>query len=428
MGVPPRRPALRPSRLSSGARHSLFLLGTDTVTNAIDYAFHFYLALALAPAAFSIVQTINAAVLILSTAFGVMQPVVARTVAEARSVGGEGRAIFRRYLQQSALLGVAGMGLLLLGRSPAAAALNVPPAVVVVAAPMVLLALLRPVAAGMLQGRDQFVAFGLVRSAFAGGRLAVALLLIGGLGGAAVAGVASYPLAGTAAFLLALAALGRGVWRGGIPPVQGAVAAGWRLSLAALVAYSAYMLLLTGDVIWVNRGFPPASAASYATAAIFRRALSVLPGAILVVFYPRVIARVAAGRSVDRLLLRAGGAIFLFTAAAAALFFLIGEPLVALLFGGRYPDSGALLGWMGVGMVGYGIAALWLNLFLATRPWPFVLLLAGIALVQGALLDRMPGSLEGVTFLFGAAGTAAALGGLALYLIWLRPRLPGMGE
>lgn len=403
-----------------------FLFTVDMVTNVTDYGFHIYVGQALQPGEFAIVQTMNAALLIVVTTFGVMQPVVARYVAEAATGTGEAgrdRAVFQLYFRHSTLIGLALTVLVWVGRRPLATWLNVPVAAVAVSAIILLLALVRPVVAGMLQGRQRFVAFGLTRTAHAVGRLIVAVALIGLLGAGALGGVAALPSGAALALLAGLLWLGRSAWRRGPTLPSGLVWEGWRLSLAALLAYAAYMGLLNMDLIWVNRTFSADLAGSYATAAVLRRVLSVLPGAVLVILYPRVVARVTKGQLPDRLLLKTAMAIVGTTTVLTAVYFILGPFLVRLTFGSGYPHAAPLLGWMGVAMIGYGVTAIWLNLYLATRPWPFVLLLIATAVTQAALLAAAQQTLLQVTAVFNVGGWLPAGGGLLLYLLWLRPRL-----
>jgi hypothetical protein len=74
-------------------------------------------------------------------------------------------------------------------------------------------------------------------------------------------------------------------------------------------------------------------------------------------------------------------------------------------------------------MVGYGIAVVWLNLFLATRPGWFVALLAVTVIAQNVLLATFHQSLEQVVLIFGLSGWLLAASGTLLYLAWLRPNL-----
>ena len=121
--------------VSPAARQTAFLFGVDSFTNVVDYGFHVYLGRALLPGQFAVVQTVNAVFLILLTAFGVMQPVMARFVAEAEagtpsassSAGPQSRAIFQRFFRTCAILGLLLAGLVWLARYPAARWLNVMP-------------------------------------------------------------------------------------------------------------------------------------------------------------------------------------------------------------------------------------------------------------------------------------------------------------
>lgn len=405
------------------------LTSVDMVTNLTDYLFHIYLGWALVPGDFAIVQTVNAALLIVVAAVGVMQPVVARYLAvsgngqPAAPLDAAERGLFQTFFRQSVFLGVLALAVILILREWLAQWLNVPVVAVVLAGGMVLISLLRPVVAGVLQGRHRFVAFGATRATFALGRLSLAILLLGVFAGGALAGVATLPLGALLALVVGLLFLGREVWQRGTPAASSVVWAGWRLSLAALVAYTAYMALQGLDLIWVNRVFPGVPAGGYATAVTLRRIPAVLPGAVLVILYPRIVATVKSGRLPDRLLMKAGAVITASNLLITTLFFVAGPLIVRLMFGVEYAAAGPLLGWMGVAMCGFGIGAIWLNLFLATRPWPFVLWLALVVGGQLWLLSAWPGNLFQVAQVFIISGWLVALGGLVLYLVRLRPQL-----
>lgn len=433
---------LRVGRLSvsrlSGPLGLLFLI--DLLTNVADYTFHLFLGRALTPGDFAIVQTINTSLLIVVTTFGVMQPVVARFTAEAEAQGqaeARQRAIFQLFFGQSLALGLALTLLVWLGRQPLARWLNVPEAAVSLSALMVMLALVRPVVAGLLQGRQQFAWYGLTRTAFAIARLALAVLFVGFLGGRALAGVATIPLAALLSLMMGLAFVGGSIWQHGQAPTMGAstrpryapgvprmrhlAVEGWRLSLAALLAYAAYMSLQSIDLLWVNRSLPPRLAGSYAAAVVLRRVLALLPGAVIVIFFPRVVTIVTRKGLPDRLLAKTATIIAGTTVVLTAGYFAFGRPLVALTFGASYADAASLLGWMGLAMVGYGLASIWLNLFLATRPWVFVVLLLGTLALEIALLVALPATLEWITAIFVLSGWLLAVGGLVVYVHWLRP-------
>ena len=391
------------------------LFAINMVTNGLDYAFHFYLGWVLLPADFAIVQTVNSALLIVVTVFGMTQPVVARFVVERADNEAEGRAIFQTFFWQSTWLGLALTGLVVLTSRWVGQGLNVPASAVVVPAMMVGLAVIRPVVAGMLQAQHRFQAFGWTRSVFALVRLGLVILLFTLGPHRASLALVTLPLAALASLVAGLWVLGRAVWtKAGVVAPQ-VVWQGWRLSLGAFVAYGAHMFLQSVDVIWVNRMFAPEDAAAFAAVALFRRLLAVLPGAVVVIMYPRAAALVAQKQSPARLLRLTILGITLPTLCLTLVYFGWGDTLIALSFGGKYPQAAALLGWMGVAMLGHGLVVMWLNYFLATRPQAFVLALVVAAAGQTVLLIVFGHSLLAVTAIFGAVGLALALCGGIIY-------------
>lgn len=418
-----------PSQLRRAATRQVgSLFAIDSVTNLVDYAFHIYLGRVLLPADFAIVQTVNSALLVLITALGVTQPVVARFVVTSQagldnpSHEAAGASVFRYYFGRSLWLGLILSALAWWGRRPLAGWLNVPPQAIGVTAVMFLLALLRPVVAGLLQGQQRFVAYGLTRLIFSFGRFGAATILIY-LGGQALGALAALPIGWTLSMAGSLAFLGLAVWRRGPPLPAGFLAQGLRLSAGAFVSYAAYMGLLNNDLIWVNRTFGSDTAGAYATAVLLRRILTLLPGAVIVIMYPRAVARVIRGEAPDRLLGYTALVITLPTLLVTGLYALFGRPIVHFTFGRAYEAAVPLLGWMGLAMVGYGLAAVWLNFYLATRPAPFAALLAATAVLQLLLLAAFHQSLAQVTAVFALTGWVLAVGGLVIYLGWLRPRL-----
>jgi O-antigen/teichoic acid export membrane protein len=138
-----------------------------------------------------------------------------------------------------------------------------------------------------------------------------------------------------------------------------------------------------------------------------------------------IVRRVSEGGLPDGLLWRASLVVTLPTAALGALYALFGEEIAGLSFGDAYLQAGPLLGAMALATLGYVLVAVWMNLYLATRPAPYVLLLAAVALAQNILLAAHHESLSQVVAVFGLTGWTLALAGLPLYLVWLRPRLVG---
>ena len=402
-----------------------FLTGIDGLTNLVDYGFHIYLARALIPADFAVVQTLNTAVLILVTAFAVLQPIVARYASEAavnQHPADVQRSIFQFYFRRSLMVAIPLMLQMGVARQPIAAWLNVPPFTIFVLAVILFLAIMRPVIAGQLQGQGKFVSFGLTRFSNALSRLGIAVLLIGFLQGGLPSAVSAIPIGSIVALLVGLAALGRPIWRAA-PPLPQQFRRSGMLLLSTFLAFAAYMSLLNMDLIWVNRLFDPAVAGGYATAVLLRRVLALLPTAVIVIMYPRVVARVAQGQLPDKLLAQTATIVVLPTLLLTAVYAQFGSFIIRWTFGSDYIDAAPLLLGMGVGMVGFGLTAVWLNVYLATRPLPFVALLIVTAATQFILFNQFHNSPTNILFTFALSGWITAVGGFLLYVGWLRPGL-----
>ena len=416
-------------RLPSATRQTGYLVAIDSLTNLVDYGFHVYLGRALLPAEFAVVQTINAVLLVVVTGFSVMEPVIARQIVEVDV--GQGLnlaragapahwpAIFQSAWRLNAVLGVFLFAVVWLNRQAIAGWLQVPLEVISIAAFVLLFALPRPVISGTLQGQRRFVAFGLTRSIYALGRLAVAVLLVS-VGAGLLGVVAAFPLGSALAVLGGLGLLGAAAWKAGGPAPDRLLARTIRLSAAAFIAYTGYMSLLNSDLLWINRAFSPALAGNYAAAVFLRRVLLLLPGAVIVVMYPRAVKQFTENRLPDRLLINSAAAIFALLSSLTALYFLFGSAIVRLVFGPGYESAGPVLGWMGLGVIGYSLTALWMNFYLATRPLPFVLLLGLSAVAQHLLLASFHASPTQVVAIFVIGGWFLALAGLLLYLGWFR--------
>ena len=421
--------ATQPDRLAPVAWPTVFLVGVDGAANVFDYAFHIFLGRSLSPPDFAIVQTLSAVLLIVLTAAGVWQPVVARFAA---ADGGQHAyplaTLVQAYLRMALAAGAILAVLAWLSHAMVASWLNVPPATITVTAAVLLVAFARPVVGGALQGQQRFVAFGLTRMAFAAGRLLLALILVGAWGGGLLAALGTLPLGAGLSLALGLAFLGSAVWRHAPPLPAATRRLGWQLSAGALLAYTSYMALINLDLVWVNRLFPGDVAAGYATAVLLRRALTLLPGAVIVVVYPRVAALAARGALPDGILIKAFLAIALPSLAISALYFALPEPIIELSFGPAYLSAAPLLGWLGLAMTGYAVAALWMNVFLATRPAPFAGLLLITAAIQSALYAWQGNTLAQIMGLFAASGWFLAIAGLILYVAWLRPTIAGAHE
>lgn len=398
---------------------SLFLL--DGLANLIDFVFHFWMGRVLIPSDFAILQTLNSVMLVYTTTSGVFQPVVGRFVAEARGKGQDDSvpAILRTFLRPAFWLGLILAMLVLLLSNVIAQLLNLPGWTIRVSAALIFLSTLRPIAAGVLQGQERFISFGFTRLSHAVGRILLVFVFMEagfGLRGAIIALPFGWCVSVLAAFLL----LRTSIWKGS-PAAPDLLRAGWKLSFYALLAYAAYMLLTSLDLIWVHRSLDGQLAGAYASMVLLRRIIALLPGVAVTVMFPRLAKTLAQGRRPDRLLAQTAVIIVAVGAMLTLIYFIFADQLITLIFGKAYQAASPLLGWMGIATIGVALSSIWLNYYLAEKPRNFVFLLGVAVALEWLLLNLFPPSMQSAVLAFGGTGWLLTLGGLCLYTL---ARLP----
>ncbi|MDK1029981.1 MAG: hypothetical protein QGD96_11730 [Anaerolineae bacterium] len=394
---------------------SLFIL--DGLANVIDFGFHFWMGRVLIPADFAILQTLNSVLLVYITASSVFQPVVSRFVTEARGKGTEDSipGIFQSFLRAALWLGVGLAILIYLFSTQIAQTLNLPTWTVQISVGLIFLSTLRPIALGLLQGAERFIPYGFARFATALGRLLISIILIAfgfGLQGALVGFLVGWLIGVVTAFLF----LTKNMWIKTKPLESGYLRKGLRLSGYALLAYIAFMSLTSIDLIWVQRNLSGDLAGAYASLVVLRRAVALLPGVAVVVMFPRIVKHLAAGQLPDRTLIKTAGFIFAAGGAMTFLFFVFDEELILLIFGGAYLVASPLLGWMGFGMIGFSLSAIWLNFYLAHKPRNFVILLVMALGLEWLLLTHSQPSMANALIVFALTSWLLSFAGLLLYL------------
>jgi O-antigen/teichoic acid export membrane protein len=361
---------------------------------------------------------LNSVALVYTTASGVFQPVVSRFIAEARgkAQSDEVPAIFQSFLRAAFWLGLILSLLVFLFAGSIGQLLNLPAWTIQISAAVILFSSIRPIAAGTLQGNENFIAFGIARLALSLARIGIVFILVRaglGLTGAVIALPFGWLVSVLCAFLL----LGGSLWRTSKLSSPNLLREGWKLSFYALVAYIAYMSLTSLDLIWVNQNLSGELAGAYAGLVLMRRIVALLPAVAVTVMFPRVVRSLAEGKLPTRILAQTAGIILAVSGMLSVLYFLFNEQLIGIIFGRDYQAAAPLLGWMGVAMIGVSLSSIWLNYYLAEKPWNFVILL-GIAVgLEWMLLNLLPHSMQNAVLAFGTTGWLLSLAGLILYIL-----------
>jgi O-antigen/teichoic acid export membrane protein len=314
--------------------------------NACSYLFHALASRMLGPEDYGSLVSLVAVVTLLAIPSQAIQTVVAKTFAVEE--------LTRRFDRMASLL----LQILLrVGALGAALALalwatsaywvgffklkSAVPLLAVGAASLV--SLLLSVVRGALQGLQEFGQLGLNLISDALLRLALGAAFFT-LGFSVAGGLLAGALSGTAALLLSFAPL-RGLRRQ--PPVPAgelALPQLYRYGLPVLVAFGAFAVIASLDVILVKHFFPPLAAGYYSAASVVGKAFLFLPLAIAQVLLPKASAGHAQAEDTRALLDKS----LLVTAAALACAVVAAWVLVKwvilTLFGARFlnPDTLAL--------------------------------------------------------------------------------------
>src|ERR1700752_4826277 len=407
---------MRPYSLqSNGSIQTVSLFILDGLANAIDFLFHFWMGRVLIPADFAVLQTLNSIALVYVTASGVFQPVVGRFVAEAR---GKGQfdlipAIFQPFLRAAFWLGLILAILTFSFANVIARLLNLPYWTIQLCATLIFLSTLRPIAAGILQGQERFIAFGFTRLALSVARILLVFFFVQtgfGLKSAVIALPFGWLVSVIGAFLL----VDHQLWKRQDVQQPNLLREGWKLSIYALLAFIAYMSLTSLDLVWVNRNLGGDAAGAYASLVLMRRIIALLPGVAVTVMFPRIARMLAEGQAPQRLLIQTASIIFVASGALTVLYFIFAYQFIRIIFGNAYQTASPLLGWMGLATIGVSLSSIWLNYYLAEKPRNFVILLVTAVVLEWFLLNVLPTSLNSAAFAFGATGWSLVLGGLIL--------------
>ena len=283
---------------------------------------------------------------------------------------------------------------------------------VMVAGLALLLFFVRPVTDGALQGVQHFLGVGdglVVQAVLRFGLTAVLIWLGLDLVGAVLA----LPLSSGLALLLALWLL-RPYFRAlQAVDVQKVILGYSTLTLVGLLAFA---LLVYSDAILVNRLFPAAVAAAYTPVNVLARINLFVPLALGMVLFPKATQRRALGQDARPMLLLALAATLLPGLGLTAVYFLVPDFIVGLVFRGQYANPGALLGWVGLATTLFAGVNIWLNYALSVGKRPYIFLLALIAIGQIAAILLLAHTLFILAFVLTTAGALGNFVGAGLLL------------
>lgn len=364
-------------------RATSIMVGLTLIGSAMNYASNIVFSHLLTTGSYGSLTALLAFVTIVAVPTGASQTVIAERVTLMLSRGEQGQA---RYLIRHAGAHVLVIATIVTVVYCACIPLvkkllgleAVGPAIAL--APLMFVTFLIPVAYGVLQGMERFVALGVALLGVAFGRLLVGVpwtLLAGGGAGGPLLGQAlgSFLVLVLVAWLVRdhLIGSGSGAARTGlrrVPNTRALVAGG---------AFIAFALLSNLDVVLARLFLSPSASGEYAALVTIEKLVIFLPAAVAVVMVPRA-TRAHHGEGSAAAVLRTAALLVAFTTLVVAIpAALLPELVIKTMFGAKY--VGAAGGVLPIVIAGTGLALIYLlvvyTVAIQDRRWIW-LLAAGV--------------------------------------------------
>ena len=261
-------------------------------------------------------------------------------------------------------------------------------------APLIIAALLSPLALGILQGLERLILLGAFMVAIALARLVIGVIWVdaGGGSGGAILGQA-------VGVFIAIAVIAKVVWPEQTAAPAGAGRAGIKRKIdapavSATAAFVVFSILSSFDIVVAKFVLDPHAAGEYAVLSTIGKIVLFLPSAIAVVMVPRAARRREEGESASRELRIAALLTFLISAAASALSVISPERVVRVMFGEEY--IGAADGVLPIVLAGTGLSLIYLlvvyTVAMQDRRWIFLLVVGVVAQVIAIPMCHDPAS------------------------------------
>jgi O-antigen/teichoic acid export membrane protein len=265
------------------------------------------------------------------------------------------------------------------------------------------------VAYGRLQGLQRFIPLAILSLALAFGKL-----VLGAVGLSLGLGVT-----GVLVLLAILSSSGAivGLWlTADVAPLQPGDLTG---DVArALLAFTAFWVLLSVDVPFARHWLEHADAGQYAAGSVVGKGILWLPDVIALVIFPQLAASVRAATGSRRLLARAVSVSVTLCLAGCLGLLLVGDRFMSELYGDDYSRAATVAWKLGFASIPFAIANLLMFYHLARGGWKWVISLVAV----------LVGELAAFTWVHGGATSFIVVTGLAGLVLTIALAVPILAE
>ena len=191
----------------------------------------------------------------------------------------------------------------------------------------------------------------------------------------------------------------------------------FRTVFPVLVANVAFTALSQLDLVLVRANFEAEAAGEFAVAAIFGKAVMYLPGAIVIALYPMVAENEANKKSSVGLLFQGLVLAIVLSAAFGALYYLISDKLIELIYGQKYAESIEVLRYYSLAMIPMAIVMVMEFFLMAKRRVLFAYLMLVVVPIEVLLVEIYASSLLQVVWIMAFCGWMLVIVGFMI-LLW----------
>lgn len=369
-------------RISTGSlvRGSAVLLAASLGMNVTNFVFHAIVGRLLGPSGYGELTPIVNVVAVLALPIAALEAAVTQAVAE-RSTS-DPQADVRSLIGRSIIGGLILAGLWVALTPLVAGFLHLPsPVPAALLAPWLATVAPAAVLQGVLLGQRRYAPVAVCQIGSGVARLAsgIAFVEIGlGVSGA----VAATAMSGVAILGILAAASGPILAGRGVP-----VAPSAGDSIRSMASLAGVTVLTSVDVWLARRFLAPAGAGLFSSASTLGRVALFIPGAVMAVVFPALVAAGEDRDAVRRLLLRAAGYVSLLSLGAAGVLAAFSALALRTLFGASFLAARPVVGWVALAYAAACLLVLLVYFFLAQRSrWSWFGWAASLAAVAAALV------------------------------------------
>ncbi len=330
---------------------------SSMVANVSNYLFQIFMGRSLGPADYGILASLFSLFMILSVPAGVLQTVTTKYTSnfKAHKELGKIAKLIKGLLKRVSLFGLVGFILFIIASKFISSFLHIPSRLpVIITGVALIFAIISPIVAGVIQGLQAFgyLGIGMIIGTLVKLFFGIFLVSLGLKVNGALLGVILGSLAGILFLIIPL----KPVFTENNVDYNIDFSQIYPYFLPTSIALLCFMVITNIDLILVKHFFDSAQAGHYAAASIIARIILYLPGAIILVMFPKTSELYALNEEHRPILKKSLFYGILLCGAALLLFLTIPSFIVKFMFGGQYISIIPLVGIFGSAMCFFALA------------------------------------------------------------------------